>query len=321
MKFNFSKKQVSAISFLMAILVSCKTNPLKLTIIQRQVLEGVPSASGLSKTKGEFFVIGDNSTWVFRLNSQFRVKDKLPLIPGTKDSILPKAMKPDWEAVATIQTENGEELLIFGSGSKLPYRNALVRLKPGKGTVQSQQYSLESFYGALKSSEAFKGGKLNIEGAAASGNRLYLFNRNNNLLIQIPLDGFLRYIAENGPLPEVKIFAIQLPVLNGLQATFSGATFIPGTSHIIFTASVENNQDPVADGEIAGSFVGVIHEGSIQENYQPKCILLAENNQPVKIKVESVETLNSVQGQAEILLVTDSDGGPSEIIRASIIWD
>lgn len=104
-----------------------------------------------------------------------------------------------------------------------------------------------------------------------------------------------------------------------MQAKFSGASFMPYENKIIFTASIENNVNPVADGEIFGSYIGIIHTEELKDNYQPECVILADKNQHLKIKVESVEILTKHNaGKSKLLLVTDSDGGDSEIIKVRL---
>ncbi len=305
----------------LATIIACNNPSMELTILDRQILKDVASASGIAMANNEMYVIGDNTPWIFKLNNQFQVSEKQGLLSGIQDSIIPKKLKPDFEAMTSIQSGNSTQILVFGSGSRSPQRDILVRFYPDDST-QTKRYSLEKFYSHIKSSTSLDSNTLNIEGATASGNRLYLFNRGKNIILQFNLDNFISYLEGNDGFPPMKEYIIQLPVWNEMQATFSGASFMPDTNDIVFTASLENNLNPIADGKIFGSYVGIIHTDALKNGYRPDCVLITEKNEPLKIKVESVEVLTNKQsGQSELLLVTDSDGGVSEFIRVKLLFN
>ena len=105
-----------------------------------------------------------------------------------------------------------------------------------------------------------------------------------------------------------------MPKINGLEAGFSGATILGNPPYLIFTAAVEDAPNAYDDGEILGSFIGVIkiNNGAIADDF----LIQQIPNPGFPLKVESVivdQILSDTQ--TDLVLVTDNDGAPSEVIR------
>lgn len=293
---------------------------MELTILNRHVLIDIPSASGIELINGEIYVIGDNTPWLFKLNKQFRVKDKFQIaafdvLTGNE---IAKKTKPDFEALTAIGSGGNQELLIFGSGSKSQHRNVLVRTNL-KDPTNSKTYSVEKFYRMIREVSEVKKKELNIEAAVADSETLYLFNRGKNILFKFNLNNFLEHITLQADCPVPEIFHFKLPEINGIKAGFSGATIIPGTKKIIFTASVENTSNWIDDGELHGSFIGLIDSDTIASNSTPACIPLMTKGQIMKKKVESVAVHHiDSETMLHLLLITDNDGKTSELFEATL---
>lgn len=296
---------------------------IKCAILGRKILD-IPSASGISVIGPTIYVIGDNSPWLYKLNREFTITDKIQLNPGVDlpDGLYAKKDKPDFEAIATVKTGDIWKILIFGSGSKSPQRDVLVVVDP-EDLPTLKSYSLTGFYKHLKTSAKLSDAELNIEAAEVIGDRLFLFNRRKNLLFEYKLSEFFNYLNEKGENPFPKIYKFSLPAIKGIEAGFTGAGQLPGDQKIIFTATVEDTPNNIDDGEVLGSFIGVIALADLQDHNRPDCIpIAADDNEVLKIKVESVTMLDKTKtGEAEILMVTDSDGGLSEIINARLKWE
>jgi len=295
---------------------------IKCTILGRKILD-IPSASGVSVIGPTIYVIGDNSPWLYKLNREYSITDKIRLNPGIDlpDGIYAKKDKPDFEALATVKTDGAWKLLVFGSGSKSPQRDVLVMVDP-EDLPTLKSYSLTGFYNQLKASAKITDAELNIEAAEVMGGRLFLFNRRKNLLFEYKLGEFFSYLNKKGENPFPKIYKFNLPAIKGIEAGFTGTGQLPGNQKIIFTATVEDTPNNIDDGEVLGSFIGVIDLADLQDQNRPECIPIAVDNEVIKIKVESVTLLDQTKsGEAEILMVTDSDGGLSEIINARLKWE
>ena len=306
-------KIVMLLGQLLAIILKTPRDP-ELIISERHVLRFVPGASGLEYAGDHLYVIGDNSPWLYRLDTQFRPVDSLPINfrAHQTNGPIPKADKPDFEALAIDSGNNG--LFIFGSGSQSQERDTLVQIQFNQDQLQVRSISLHRQYQALQNHPVIRREGLNIEGAVIKDEFLYLLNRGGNLLLRYNLDKFLRAEDEQ---PES--YEFQLPSIQGIEAGFSGATLVPGEDLVIFTASVENTANWIEDGAVLGSFVGILDLRQPGEYIRPACVLLTEDQKPAKVKVESVaiHTIRS-SGLFDLLLVTDSDGGNSLLIEASL---
>lgn len=290
------------------------------TINHRQELKSIPSASGIISVNEDWYVIGDNSPLLYQLNQEFAVGETQLLIEGNTDSIIPKISKPDFEAITTIGDGDTKAILIFGSGSKTPDRDKMVLMSLKKDRP-IKTFNLKAVYDAIRNLGTITIETLNIEGATTIDDRLFLFNRETNMVLEYALKDFMNFLENQGALPTFKTYQLQLPQLEGLQAKVSGATTIPNTNKLLITASVEDAPNTYDDGHVLGSYVGIISVDQLKDGYQPNCVLLKEQGQTLKVKVESVEVVNVINDKhCQLVLVTDSDGGISEVILAELSW-
>lgn len=312
---------ISLVGIFIVFTTNCGSNKsMTFNLQHRQILNGIPSASGIVQIENVLYVIGDNSAWLYQLDALYEVKQKYTLLENSTDSILSKASKPDFEAMTSFEIDNEMNLLIFGSGSKSPERDVLVRVQ-FKDSIRSKVYDLGILYDSLRNSKYLNSESLNIEAAATIGNTLYLFNREHNLVFEYVLDEILGFLEGQNELPLHKIVLINLPKINGLSAKFSGASAIEDSHQLVFTASVENTPNTYDDGEIVGSYVGVINIEDLKDGYQSPCVLIRNDLKNLPIKVESVEVLEVIDiNTLKLALVTDSDGGESELLIGNLTW-
>lgn len=284
---------------------------LDIELLTWQILKDVPSASGIAKFKESFYVIGDDSPYLFQIDKNFDLVSKT-LIHSSKKldgDRIPKISKPDFEAMEMISET---ELLVFGSGSKSPERDVCVWVELGS-ELPYKEYDISLFYDYLRNLKIMQGFELDIEGLAIDGELLYLLNRGRNILFTFSLREFIAYCKSgiNFPIPQTTLYS--LPKINGLHAGFSGATILENNSYLIFTASVEDSPNAYDDGDILGSFIGAIelNNGKVAEDFLIKEI----PNPGFPLKVESV-IVNTIisETQRDLILVTDNDGTPSEIL-------
>ena len=305
-----------------ALAAGCSQKPcMEITVLNRQVLKDVKSASGLEILDKTLYVIGDNSPWLYKINNAYQIEEKQPIasVESLDDGVIPKAIKPDFEAMAIAEKQEGKEFFIFGSGSKSPQRDKMITVGLGNGEVKS--YSLEAFYKKLKEAADLDDESLNIEGAIVKDKALFLFNRGENLILKYQLKELEGYLEGKRDSPAPEVYLIKLPEIKGVKAGFSGAAIVPGENKALFTASVEDTEDWIKDGEVLGSFVGMIPLSGLKDNLQPDCVRLTENGQPLNIKVESLAVFYpALHNDLRLLLVTDSDGGDSELLEANLHW-
>jgi hypothetical protein len=163
-----------------------------------------------------------------------------------------------------------------------------------------------------------KGAELNIEGTALLNNRLYFFNRSNNCFFDYSLRDFNAISKGEIPFYEPRAQFLDLPKLKGIKAGVSGACGIKG-NQIIFSASVEDTYNAYDDGEILGSFMGLLvlnKKGELEKMH----ISAIENlEQKKKVKVESICLHKQLEkNKLEVLLVTDNDGKASTFFKCSV---
>lgn len=315
------KKPGSFLALLLLVACTNNNNIMETKILSRQPIPHVPSASGIELVDSQLYAIGDNSPWLFKLDSQYTISEKWRIFSDEQatSDLIEKKDKPDFEAMTSIRYQGRKALLIFGSGSKLKKRSSLIWVSLGDSVVV-QSYSLEKLYKSIIKKTDIGKDELNIEAAVAGKDKLYLLNRGTNTVICYTLDSFVSYIQSGGPVPELTSFKVQLPEVEGIEAGFSGATISPDSAKIIFTASVENTSNWIDDGKILGSFVGIIDLVNTDSRTPVYVSSISQNNSILNIKVESVAFNGfDLQGNMKVLLVTDSDGGISEILELLVM--
>ena len=293
-------------------------NRLDIDILSLQNLKEIPSASGIIKFKDSFYVIGDDSPYLFQIDKNFSLLSKSLIYVSDKLQVntIPKINKPDFEAMERI---SDTEILVFGSGSKSPERDVCILVEIGE-EVTYKQYDISLLYEYIRGLEIMRGYELDIEGLAIYGELLYLFNRGRNILFSFPYMAFISYCLSGTHFPTPKVKLYTLPEINGLQAGFSGATSYGQKPYLIFTASVEDAPNSYDDGDILGSFIGII----AINNGVPSNDFIVEKipNPGTPLKVESVIVDKILsETEAELILVTDNDGKPSEILRLRMTFN
>jgi hypothetical protein len=296
---------------------ACSHPDMNITISQELKIETLPSGSGITKFGETYYIVGDDSPFLFSLNSDFKIISKTPLLdtvnfPGERIS---KVLKPDFE---TLERIGNKELVVFGSGSKSPQRNIFLRLLLTDRLI-IEKYDISDLYENLKNLPALKDTELNIEATAFHNHQIFLFNRKKNLIIRFEYKELLAFIKDEAPFPTPEIRSYTFPQIQGMEAGFSGATAMVGESKIIFTTSVENTDNAYDDGEIIGSLIGIIDISnySLSGSYSYCQIPNATTN----LKVESVTVEEEVSSsKARVVLIADDDKGNSTLLRGLLQW-
>lgn len=296
-----------------------RSKPMKISTIQRLDLSEIPSASGIEFVNSFYWIVGDNSPYLFRLNQKFELLDKIVLgnLENVVNGVIPKPKKLDLEAMLSMKWKNDSIFFLFGSGSKLPERAFAWKININEPTIQ-EKIDLTHFYELLMDETKLKENDFNIEAALELNGKIFLFNRGKNKLISMKSDHFIAFIEGDRKDLKIKSYNIDLPKINEIEAGFSGATGDEKNNRIIFTASIENTADWVADGEVLGSLIGLIEIENIENHYEPSTVFITENDQVIRFKVESIAIKNKSQQSYECVLVTDSDGGKSELVELTL---
>ncbi len=314
---KFMKGYISLLCMLTGILqLNGQIDNLK--ILNRKHLLNLPSASGVEIIEGDIYVIGDDSPYLFKLDEDFNIQGRF-LLSGNKKTVntrVPKSIKSDFESIALYNDQNGNAFLsVLSSGSKFKTRDTLhVFSLSEKKLVASK--NIRPLFEAIRKNAGFStDDEINIEAFAIGREKVFLMqrgNNNTNILVVINREKFLNYIFSRDPhLPEIDVRSFLLPSLKNTTAGFSGTCLLPDESGLIFVASLEATSNSYDDGEILGSYVGVIKLNSNENNIE--AAVLKKEGEPVKTKLEGIAVKSYKNNIFQIVVVSDNDDGTSVI--------
>ncbi|MGI4759999.1 MAG: DUF6929 family protein [Janthinobacterium lividum] len=295
------------------------------TILSEASLPQLPSASGVEIIGPTAYIVSDDAPYLYLLDAAtLAPTGRVQLFETTEFGTgrIPKANKPDLESMAAIVGPSGQPgLLLCGSGSR-PNRDKgyFVALPASSsGAASPQPLDLYPLYTQLRA-HLPPGTTLNIEAAATTATELLLLQRSVGggpaLLFGLPLGAALAHLLGLGtPAPApVRVLPFELPALGGHAAGFSGATYVNGA--LLITASVEATTDAVADGEVLGSFVGVVDMAARAATFAR---LAWADGRAYLGKVEGLAVRRTLGPHTlELLLVTDDDRGGSTALAAQL---
>ncbi|UTZ38006.1 hypothetical protein HB763_15750 [Vibrio campbellii] len=288
----------------------------------------LPSGSAMVVNNDKIIVSGDDSPWLFNVAEDFSINNTILIdnYPVNRDMRIEHETKPDFEAMTLLNYHNKPYYFVVGSGSKKDLReNAYLIPADGEGNIK---LSMSKFYAELNRIAGFTDQeKINIEGIANSADAIYIFNRGNegkNAIFKMKTADMLSYLqGRANHIPSLDVVEITLPSIDGVQACLSGADFWKSRNSLIYTASVEgNNQSSVNDGEIRGSFVGVLPIGVLNKqdklDLTPYSQLMQSGGQPMITKAESIAIDEHNSEQASGYIVSDNDNGTSQFFTFTI---
>ncbi|WP_040398372.1 DUF6929 family protein [Cesiribacter andamanensis] len=292
-----------------------------LQLQRSKLLPAVSSGSGLALVSDSLYLVGDDAPYLYRLTADWELQERVLLFPAYEDSSrIPKQAKPDLESLFTLGEGPSAVLYALGSGSLSPQRDVLLQI-PLQAPGQFRQYSLTPFYNHLANRLHIGREQLNLEGALVLEEQLYLFNRGTNSLIRLSWSRFAEFLQ--GILPaeqlSLEIHPLQLPSIAGKLARISGACVWPGTSKILFTATVEDTENWIDDGDILGSFIGLLDSRQPEQDLTTSSwLLLDPSGNPLLEKLESLDVAGQKGQTLELVAVADNDNGSSTLFALTL---
>ncbi|GDX51261.1 hypothetical protein LBMAG27_03080 [Bacteroidota bacterium] len=295
---------------------------MKIKIESIVITNAISSASGLAVAGNIIWMVGDDADYVTKSTigqTDFR---RIKLCENASEERLAKATKHDFEACTIGEIAGKQYLFVLGSGGLSPYRESMFALNI-ENTEQCYKRSLQHLYNAIRSSAGLKEKELNIEGAAVAGDKLVLFNRGKNFIVLLSWKKFSSFALHEDAtdIPPFKIIMIELPMVNGFQIGFSGACTI-NENELLFTATLEETHDPIADGAIKGSYIGLLN---LQGNDFAQVVSLTQmknnDNHFVTDKLEAIEIIKIKGKNMSAIAVADNDDGSSKLYYLSICID
>jgi hypothetical protein len=291
--------------------------------------EGLPahvaSASGVVRRGDHVYVIGDDllSVAVFRRSDPGPGRLRRVLsgeLPADEDER--KAAKPDLEALTVLPPSTDAPygtLLGLGSGSGEGRDRGFAWAFAPDGSLRGEPVTVDlgPLYDRLRGEIE----RLNVEGAAVMGDRLWLLHRGNhaetpNAVAELSLAHVLESLRTDHAIDVhelADVRAYDLGTLDGIELTFSDGTPL-SSDLLVFTASAEGQEDDqAADGEIRGSVVGTIDAAGHVRRLR---------RIDRRFKVEGVHATADT-GVLDLLFVCDQDDPdvPSPLLAATMPLD
>ncbi|USA48349.1 hypothetical protein NDN11_15020 [Acinetobacter sp. C26M] len=280
----------------------------------------VSALSGVACVGEDLYFVGDDVRYLLKTNRNNKmvsatVFEKVPLSEPSEQIplvALSKAKKPDFEALSCISLDGQQQLLVMGSGSTENRKQALL-YNPFNNQISIFLDAID--YHFLEDSVELTGGaELNIEAVCSDHRHLYIFQRGNINRHHGVLVFDLVKIQAGEPLESALINSLNLnlPEIEGAASGISDAYFFVDKNLIVATAAVEQTLNTYDDGDVLGSFILVFTpDGNALSSH----LIQDVEGKTLPIKVEGITWLESRPDGEVFLLVTDSDGGDSEILK------
>lgn len=301
-------------------LLACQPNRQSgLTIVSEKIIDQLPSASGISYQNGKIWAVGDDANSVFVLNMDYDILEKYTIsqLNNLVNGRIEKAIKADFESLAVID----QDVYILGSGSKEISRDTLVIFNMVDKKVEGK-YNMRPLYQELLKIGGFDSSmQINIEGLVISEKEVYLLQRGNicgrNDIYQMSRTDFIAYLQTDS-LPKIELFRFELPEIDSYKSGFSGACLSSDQQNIIFTSSVEATNDVYHDGEVLGSFIGMIPITGSGAMKDMQSWPLLKDGLHYKTKIESVSVIAQDDHCIQLLCASDNDNGKSGFYRINL---
>ena len=303
-------------------LSSCKNKTMEIgiTITKSVVTDAVSSGSGLAYYNNTAYLVGDDAAYIAVLpNGDSSSYTRIPLQTTVNIDRIAKAVKNDLEAALVGNIGKESYLFALPSGSLSPYRDTVFAINLESKKV-GFACSLLPLFKAIKLKAGLNDHQLNIEGSALVGDKLFLFNRGNNMAIIIAWTDFVQYVQKpKDAIPTFNLQKISLPVINNYAVGISGACTI-NKKEILFTASLEETHDNVADGAIKGSYIGILR---LNDKDEISLVALQQFKDAagniILDKLEAIEIIKQKGNNINALAMADNDDGKSKLFYLEIL--
>lgn len=289
---------------------------ISIKLIKQKHLTDLPSASGVEYINGSIYVIGDDSPFLYTLDNNFSIIDKL-LITGN-DSMpngrVPKAIKSDFESMAAFSKRGNTYILVLSSGSKKITRDTIHLISIKENRVIKSKNIRPLYEEIRKKAGLSDSDDINFEALAINNSSVFMLqrgNNNENLVIAFSKRDFMRYVKKkNSQIPEFSITRFNLPELENTIAGFSGVCILPDNSGLLFTASLEATSNAYDDGEILGSYIGWIKFDDFKKDLSTTKLIMVDDK-VLKTKLEGICVKSVENNKTSIITVSDNDDGTS----------
>jgi hypothetical protein len=293
---------------------------LSATVIKTTALETVPSGSALEMVADRLNIISDDARYIYQfIKETGLLRDSIRLVHlAGEDRRIPKPLKPDYEAAVSTKVFGEDCLIAFGSGSLRPQRDSALIISVNHSGFQ-KVVSLEALYAAMRKEAGIRDEDFNIEAAALHENHLLLINRGSNHVFSMDWALTLKHMLESAPAPSISASSISLDKTGDYPTGISGACFL-NADQVLFSASAEATTNWIADGEVLGSYVGILKlDKTGKAQLQGITPVVTETGKPVKDKIEGISIYKSPENNVlTVLCIVDNDDGTSRLLEVRI---
>ena len=287
-------------------------------------IEGILSASGIEVINHITYIVSDNQNVLF-------VKDKksikaIPLNGNETSDKINKTIKKDFESLCHIQYKKYNYLMIVSSGSVKDNRDTIFVLDT-KTQKLTYKKNVRELYNLIQTKMGIKEGQLiNIEASTSTSQYIFMFHRGNesgqNYMIQFPKDELIEYLIGENKTPQFSISTIDPPIRENLKNKvlpgISGAYTI-SDNELLITYSMEMTNSNYHDGEIIGSYFGILNllNSKITSAFFPD---KQDQNKLRVIKIEGIVLNRKTKSHYQISVVSDNDNGFSQFIKMDTVF-
>ena len=311
-----SLRGTSAIIFLTLLIACNMPDKSHIKLLDKRELLNFPSASAVEFHDNKLYVIGDDSRSMVILDKTYSILDSVSLFPGESLRI-PKKEKDDLEASTFISYNGKDHLLVAGSGSK--EEREVFFVFPLEDPAGYQRIASHVFWQSLRTNGLET---INIEGLATMKDKLIFANRAHR---RQPHNHFIiadAAILNDTARASLHVVLLELENEEEIVKGVSGLTYIPSLDMLLFTASVEDTESTIDDGNIGDSFLGWINDFSAKAK-EKKITADELVNLPAihpDFKGEKIESVcvESVGETLTLHLVADNDDGTSTLFKLTV---
>jgi hypothetical protein len=280
----------------------------------------VRAASGIAWLKDELAVVQDDVNFIAILGKDGVRSVAFPRGKNRRrrfeERLGNKRDKLDLESCVALMGAMGPELYGFGSGSLRP-RRVIAVLEPG--AARARLFKASPLFRNIRRALGIGKTQLNIEGALLEAGVVRFFQRGNrgagNATVDVSAEELKSWVAQKcrGEAPKVLAVArYDLGAERGVPYGFTdGAAFHDG--RIVFVAAAEDTDNPIDDGGVLGTRIGVIDGSDVRF-----ARLCDERGLPVAIKAEGIAIDRT--SEAKVWLVVDPDDvdRPAELCEVEL---
>jgi len=297
-----------------------KFNNLKLNIVSVIETDKVPSGSGIVKYNNNYFIVGDDSPWLYNYkNKKFEKEVLISNSNKNTKARVSKKQKLDFEDIDIVNFENKDRLLIVSSGSKKVYRDSIFIMDTSFPYSILSKKNVRPLYDEMKKKAGIR--KINIEGFTSDKNLVYFAHRGNhdrNVVFKIDKALFFEYIKSiDTIIPPMRVLSLELPKRGGMRSGLSSLQYIEKLDAILFTASIEGSKNTYEDGRIGTSYIGVF---PVDKPHKMITSIVKKNDDIIKTKLEGicVSEIDLENHKMKAIAISDNDNGKTELFEISI---